>query len=120
MLLESENGAIKSENETLKAEKINLQKQNAQLKEKLKAYEQSAHEDLTKEQQAILILLATTGMNEKELKNATGRGTEALNFDLTELKEAGLIEFQSLGGFGRFWSLTQDGRRYLKKNGLLI
>jgi hypothetical protein len=113
LLSDSEILALRNENELIKAE-------NANLNEKLKTYEQPAHDIvLHDEQNQVLILLANSGMNENEIIAKIGRTQELVPFNLEELRVAGLIESVSMAGIV-FFSLTQDGRRYLKKNGLIL
>lgn len=113
LLSDSEILALRNENELIKAE-------NANLNEKLKTYEQPAHDIvLHDEQNQVLILLANSGMNENEIIEKIGRTQELVPFHLEELRVAGLIESVSMAGIVCF-NLTQDGRRYLKKNGLIM
>jgi hypothetical protein len=57
-------------------------------------------------------------MNDEEIIAAIDRKAESIYFDLDELKSAWLIESNSMLGITLI-SLTQEGRRYLKKLGLI-
>jgi hypothetical protein len=76
------------------------------------------HDSLPEEQINLLKLMAESITEEEKIVTAAKRNTEAVRFDLEELKEAGLIEIQLTCGF-TFCNLTQEGRMYLKKSGLL-
>jgi regulator of replication initiation timing len=118
-LLNTEVLVLRQKNTEQKADNARLVAENTDLKERLKAYEQPSHDNLPEEQKQILILLTKSTGNEEKIIPELDRGAEAVRFDLEELKEMGLVESQCTIGF-MFWNLTQDGRRFLKKNGLLI
>ena len=111
--------SLVSENDRLKQTKKTLEIKVSELQAQIDAPTIHA-ENLPKEQHDILILLMNKTMKEDEIIAATGRGAGSIRFDLEELKGAGLIESEVVCGFGPYCNLTQDGRRYLKKNGLLI
>jgi len=118
--LESENVVLCSENEALKLDNAKLQEQRRTLENKLNTFVLKTHDKiLSKEQINILLLLKKEGVDENEVIKMLGRGTEATRFDLVELAEAGLIERTNLSLLW-FCGLTQDGRRHLKENGLLM
>lgn len=111
-------------NEQLQSENARLHLDLEKAQEKIRNLEEvlinkSAQDSLPKEQQEILLLLMKAAANEDEVASALGCSKEAVRFDLVELEESGLIERMSLFGAGTHCSLTQDGRRYLKTNGML-
>lgn len=69
---------------------------------------------MNKEQRDILNLLASKSMNERDMVDALGRSAEDLFFDLVELKSLGLVKTRHLFAGLDTWSLTPEGRRYLK------
>jgi len=120
LLFESENRVLREENERYKTENSHLDNENVDLKNKLKAQKQTSQDiSLPEEQKEILVLLANSDMMESKIIAAIGRGGESVRFDLEELREAELIESQHVPTLGPSFGLTQSGRRYLKKNGLL-
>ncbi|MBP7766587.1 MAG: hypothetical protein KA113_15475 [Syntrophaceae bacterium] len=135
-LLREQIAALERENTTLKQKAIDLTSENKILKSKISEFEiamqnkqrgQSvseavtkniSHDNLPEEQIDVLKLIAASITNEEKIIGAANRNTESVRFDLEELREAGLIEIERVCGF-TFCNLTQNGRRYLKKSGLL-
>ncbi len=118
--LESEKVELERENGRLRVDLHKTQEQVRNLEGQLKQPISEAHgKTLSNEQRAILLLLMKEPADESEVIKALGRGGEAIRFDLVELAGAGLIEHRNLFGMGTLCSLTQEGRRYLKSNGLL-
>ncbi len=125
--------ALESEMKKQKSEKLDLEKENERLRHDLRKAQvqirklegqqipiaESHVKVLPVEQQSILLLLMKEGLIEGDVIKVLDRGAEAIRFDLVDLANTGLIDCQNLCGAGTFCSLTQDGRRYLKTNGLL-
>jgi len=117
-LYASEKEVLKLENENLNSDIQNLnaviRKQNKDLEKIGKATKkQLFYDNLPKTQIDILKLVAAAVTNEENIAEAVKRHIELIQFDLEELKKAGLIEIQNTSGF-TFCKLTQEGRRYLK------
>ena len=121
---------LEAENATLKTENLTLNNKNSELEilvEKLRQVIQQAkdiqkeksHNNLPDEQMQVLTLLAKSGLTEAKIITAIDRNAESIRFDLEELKMSKLIESQHWGTGDNFFSLTQEGRRYLKRKGII-
>jgi predicted transcriptional regulator len=69
---------------------------------------------ITNEQRDILNLLVSWSMNERDMADALGRNVGDLFFDLDELNSLGLVKTRHLFAGLDTWTLTPEGRRYLK------
>lgn len=59
-------------------------------------------------------LLASKSMNERDMVDALGRSAVDLFFDLDELNFLGLVKTRHLFAGLDTWTITPEGRRYLK------
>jgi hypothetical protein len=69
---------------------------------------------MNKEQRDILNLLASKSMNERDMIDVLGRSAVELFFDLDELNSLGLVKTRHLFAGLDTWTITPEGRRYLK------
>lgn len=110
--LAREHTALKEENATLKA---TLEKANAEL-----AASRLGASDLDPEKERILRLLSERDrLAPQAIASACGIGLELANFHLEELFESNHVTNVLIIGEGAYYSLDQNGRRYLVARGLL-
>ena len=116
-LLEKENTSLKAENNELKNEIINLKK-------KINLYEKSSHVVVVDEVELkILIYISNQEHDEispEDIAESLGIKLQVVVFHLGELKTKQLLNSGPIAPFNyspkRFWSLSQNGRRYLIEN----
>lgn len=122
--LEKKALVLESENAILKATVEQLTENNEKLRQEIQRRDDiiqkdKSHNNLPDEQMQVLTLLAKSGLTETKIITAIDRNAESIRFDLEELKMSRLIESQHWGTGDDFFSLTQDGRRYLKRKGII-
>ena len=118
---------LEAEKKNLDTENQKLRTENATLKKKIQSNEESSHDIiLTEIETKILLFLA-----KRELANITpDHAAQSLNMDLQiirfhleDLRAKKLIEARPIAPFDdspqRFWSLAQEGRRYLISHQLI-
>lgn len=111
--LASEHATLKQENATLKTA---LEKANADLA----ASRPAAVGDLGANKEKILLLLAEQDrLPPQAISAACGMGVELTNFHLEELFDSDHVTNVLVIGEGAYYSLDQNGRRYLVAKGLL-
>jgi len=117
---ESETSILKAENKALKAENVVFQKEIVELKEKLQPMKQIPH-DFTpsNSQMRILKLLALKeSMKEDSIIEIIEQKRQSTLYDIEELRISGLVDCERYSDFN-FISLTHEGRKYLKKIGVI-
>ena len=111
--LTSEHAALKEENTKLKAA---LEKANTELA----ASRPGAGAELGAEKEKILRLLSERDrLLPEAIARACGMGVELTNFHLEELFDSHHVTNVLVMGEGAYYSLDQNGRRYLIAKGLL-
>ena len=111
--LAREHTGLKAENATLKAA---LEKANAELA----ASRLGAGGDLGPEKEKILRLLSERDrLAPQAIASACGMGVELANFHLEELFDSNHVTNVLVMGEGAYYSLDQNGRRYLVARELL-
>jgi DNA-binding transcriptional ArsR family regulator len=120
-LLESENSVLKAENEKLKSELEKSGKENGILRSKIQEYEQPSHDNpLEGTKIKILVYLSDAeASTADEIATNLNLKLQVVRYHLEELSRNILIaeEYNPIGS--NWWSLAQDGRKYLISNGLL-
>ena len=106
-----------SENETLR---LNLEKASVEIQNLKKLTEKSHGDHLDEVKEKILALLAAQDSFENNIAQALGISSQVAQFHLEDLSEMEFI-YRSLSMTGQQfpWQLSQEGRRYLDKHGLL-
>ena len=117
--MERENVQLKTQIQVCQSEVADL-RQEIQRRDDIIQKEKS-HDNLPDEQMEVLTLLAKSGLTEEKIIDAINRNPESIRFDLEELKRAGIIENDKVASMAgiTLYSLTHDGRRYLKKLGII-
>lgn len=111
--LASEHTALKQENATLKTA---LEKANAEIA----ASRPGVGANLGPEKEKILRLLSERDrLPAQAIAAACGMGVELTNFHLEELFDSSHVTNVLVMGEGAYYSLDQNGRRYLVAKGLL-
>lgn len=113
--------------EQLESENQNLKTENTILKKKIQSYEKSTHEILLSEIEIkVLIFLAKQEHAEitpEHIAQSLNTNLPVISFHLEDLRAKKFIESRPVAPFDhsprRFWSLAQEGRRYLIKHKLI-
>ena len=124
---EKEITRLATDNENLKAKVEYLTAENGQLTKKIQTYEKSAHAAPPNEIETnILLFLArqeNTDITPEQISKFLKTNLQIIAFHLEDLRTKRLIEAMPIAPFDhspkRFWSLAQDGRRYLIKHKLI-
>jgi len=123
--LEKELSASKARESELTAENQSLKLDNEKLKQEIQRRDdviqnEKSHGDLL-EQQKVNILLHLSKSNETEpeqIARALNIGKQVAIFHLEELSEKNMAFVDYIMG-SSYWSIDQEGRRYLVKNNLI-
>lgn len=118
---------LEGENHNLEMENHKLRTENEQLRKKIQIYEKSSHAiSLSELEVNILILLAKqehTDITPEHIAQSLNVNLQIITFHLEDLRTKILIESRPIAPFDhsprRFWSLAQEGRRYLIKHKLI-
>lgn len=118
--LETEKRDTETENQKLKTE-------NTKLKEKIQSYEKSSRDTpLAEIEVKILQSLANQehiDITPERIAQSLDTNLQTITFHLENLRTRGLIEDRPIAPFDyspqRFWSLVQEGRRYLIEHNLI-
>lgn len=115
--LMAKNKSLETENKALKNENINLKK-------KIDFYEKSSHVvTVDKIELKILIYLANQDhdkISPEDISKSVDINLQIVIFHLNNLKNKQMVDSRAIAPFDhspkRFWSLSQNGRRYLIEN----
>ena len=119
-LLGAEVLILRKEAAKQQADNARLAAENEDLKKRLQVSEKPSHDNLPDEQMEVLRLIALVdGSTDEKIFKAIDRNREAIQYDLEELATVGLIEKQYLCEGIFSIGLTQPGRRYLKRLGII-
>jgi ATP-dependent 26S proteasome regulatory subunit len=126
-LLEKENTNLKSKIQILETENQNLKEKNGILTKKIQIYEKSSHIILLDEIEVnILLFLArqeNTDITPEQIAQSLNANLQIITFNLEDLRTKKLVGSRPIAPFDhspkRFWSLAQEGRRYLIKHKLI-
>ena len=126
-LLEKENTNLKAKIQILEAENQDIKQKNGILIKKIQTYEQSSHAILLDTGEVdILLFLAKQERSEIEpehIAQSLNTNLQIIHFHLEDLQMKRLVEARPIAPFDhsprRFWSLAQEGRRYLIKHKLI-
>jgi regulator of replication initiation timing len=120
-LSESEVVILGSENTDLQSENADLRAENTSLKERLKEFENSSHNNLHKNEMALLITLYRgDAKTATELASSPGIDEQKVLYHLEELRNKGLVYSQVVPiAFAELWDLSHEGRKYLIKRNVV-
>jgi predicted RNase H-like nuclease (RuvC/YqgF family) len=122
--MEKESARLSQENALLKQKVTSLKSGNENLRQEIQRRDnviqkEKSHDNLPDEQMQVLTLIGISpSSREDKIFEVITRKPESIRYDLEELKEIGFIESTSIAEF-TFFTLTQNGRRYLKKWGVI-
>jgi len=123
-LVEKENAELKAQKQSLEAENQALKNKNINLKKKINIYEQPSHIITIDEiELKILIYLAIQEhdkISPEDISKSVDIKLQMAIFHLNNLKNKQMVDSRPIAPFDhspkRFWTLSQNGRRYLIEN----
>ncbi len=111
-----------TENKALTTENHNLKDENLQLKQKIKAYEQPAHNNLLDEIKVKILMFLATQLDPvfaDRVSQAVAINIQIVVFHLNELKNTKMVTALLNARIATRWLLAHEGRRYLIEHGLI-
>lgn len=130
-LIEEKLNVLQIEKSKLESEKISLQRENEELKIRIKViedhleneskkYSQLSLPNVSEIQEKILVLLANkSNLTDRQIALAVGVGNEVAKLHLEDLIKSKMIDYSLCINRPTEYYLIQEGRRYLLNKGLI-